>query len=144
MTVAKTENIFKAKNSSGSLYWSADPRVFADETKKKARQLRASIVREIFEYVVANTPVMTGRARRSWKVSVGKMDRTYIARGGRKRPYPPPGMPGYKRLSEVPLKEKIYISNSTPYIKYLEYGSPTTKEHAMLRRAIARAQKWAM
>jgi hypothetical protein len=71
--------------------------------------------------VVLRTPVLSGRARASWNVSIGSMDLSI--------PEPGKGQYGHltpekavAALQDLGLYDVVWISSGLPYITVLEYG----------------------
>lgn len=57
--------------------------------------------------VVKKTPVKTGDAQNSWNLSEGKIDTSLVQ----------------SKRDKISGKKDVYITNSIPYIGYLENGS---------------------
>ena len=102
-----------------------------------AAQIVKDTARKLFTAVVSRTPVRTGRARASWRLSVDKPDTTVAPVGGSpESPQPAPKPTGLRfRKPRV-----VYITNSIPYLQYLEYGSPTTPATGMVAASLASFQ----
>jgi hypothetical protein len=120
--------------------WSINPHDFIKGPIENIEKVRRIYAFEIFRRVVMATPVDTGNARSNWMVSVGEPTDEYnpatvttrtITRGENKG----------KTITKTKLSQNlnrtmkagslgiifsgddsIYISNSTPYIRKLEYG----------------------
>jgi len=79
---------------------------------------------DIFADIVADTPIDTGRAMNNWNISVGTPDRSTTERGGSEG-----GIAGTKRgdataaLGGLRPFSTVWISNSLPYIIFLNEGS---------------------
>lgn len=79
---------------------------------------------DIFADIVADTPVDTGRAMNNWNISVGTSDRSTTDKGGSEG-----GIKGGKRgeaaaaLAGLRPFSTVWISNSLPYIVFLNEGS---------------------
>jgi hypothetical protein len=97
----------------------------------KKRQLE--VVKKVFEGVVTRTPVFTGAARASWRVSIGVPNPGRVTGGSQLAPL---GRPAFS-LSDIPLYAKVFISNTTPYIVPLEYGWSKQAPAGMVRITLA-------
>jgi hypothetical protein len=71
--------------------------------------------------VVLRTPVMTGRARASWNVSVGTPN-PKVPEPGKKRYQPLTVAGAHASLRTLGPYDIVWITSGLPYIKVLEYG----------------------
>jgi hypothetical protein len=90
----------------------------------KAETIQKKLAFDIFADIVANTPIDTGRAMNNWNISVGVHDYSVTSEGGgdgsvqsRKK------AKASAELASVKLGVTIWISNSLPYIQFLNEGS---------------------
>lgn len=72
---------------------------------------------EVFGAVVKKTPVDTGRARANWNASQGAVDTTTTASTDQGR-----GTAEALKAGAIPSGGVVYLANSLPYIRTLEYG----------------------
>ncbi len=86
---------------------------------------------DIFEGVIARSPVDTGRSRGSWTVNTYFPDPVVLPpRDEKLNPYPPPSFDlPTTSLNGLP---DVYISNNLDYITYLEDGSSKQAKEGML------------
>ena len=87
-------------------------------TTQSVRDTTVAVALELVRNVSLRTPADTGRARASWNIAEGAIDRSVQpeAAGDQKIPekeYDGKGLTG---------QSVIYVSNSLPYIESLEYG----------------------
>lgn len=79
---------------------------------------------DIFAGIVADTPVLTGRAMNNWNISIGSVDHSITEEGGTGG-----GIKGAKQaqatatLAGLQPGFTVWISNSLPYIVPLNEGS---------------------
>lgn len=79
---------------------------------------------DIFADIVADTPILTGRAMNNWNISVGNVDRSTTEEGGNAG-----SIEGAKQsealaaLAGLQPGSTVWISNSLPYIVALNDGS---------------------
>lgn len=92
---------------------------------------------DIFAGIVADTPVDTGRAMNNWNISVGSPDRSTTEKGGSGS-----SIQGAKEASAgatlLGLKpfSTVWISNSLPYIVFLNEGSSKQAPSGFVERNI--------
>jgi hypothetical protein len=72
---------------------------------------------QVFSAVVKKTPVDTGRARANWNASQGAVDTTTTTSTDQGR-----GTAEALKAGEIPSGGVVYLANSLPYIRALEYG----------------------
>ncbi|AEP08890.1 HK97 gp10 family phage protein [Micavibrio aeruginosavorus] len=91
-------------------------------TQEKVTRL---IALKVFNNIVENTPVDTGRARANWNIDLNTVDVSLVD---------PSGMEGGSYdgtekalpvIGSYKLNDTIYISNNLPYIRPLNDGSST-------------------
>lgn len=93
---------------------------------------------ELFRGVILDTPVLSGRARGNWQVSVGapvtgeleREDKSGSAALADAEQSTPPG-----------AGQLTYIANNLPYIQSLEEGSSKQSPEGMVRKNVDRVQK---
>ena len=94
-------------------------------------------MRAMWTYVLRYSPVVTGRYRSVWHISIGRP--VYLSRkegGSPDAPLPPPAMPFLPKTRF----RRIYLTNGQPYADQVEYGGLRNRPHAVLRRAIEAAK----
>lgn len=84
--------------------------------------------------MVGLTPVRSGNARASWRIALNAADTSITTSGS---PVAPLGVPVFKFPEGFKLGDAVVISNSQPYYKYIEDGSPTTKPYGPIRVTLA-------
>lgn len=72
---------------------------------------------EVFRGVVLKTPVDTGRARGNWNVAAGAPDTSTTPTANQAR-----GMTEVAKAASIAAGGIVYLANSLPYIRPLEYG----------------------
>jgi hypothetical protein len=96
-----------------------DPIRWAAKTKDASRAAINIFAFEVFRRVVERTPVDTGAARQNWLVTTNNETNDYDlskAKGGRAM------SDGKKTIDNAKGDDTIFIQNSVPYIRMLEYG----------------------
>lgn len=84
--------------------------------------------------VTAATPVLTGRARASWLLTVDSIENKTLPKvKGRKRVYGNPSSP--KVTFDITQAQYMYITNNVEYIEYLEDGTNKITPFAMVAMA---------
>lgn len=107
---------------------------FVDRAKANAELVVRKAGIEIYSQVVLKSPVDTGRFRANWLIGIGAVGTTTeatdksgsstIARGT-------------QQILQVQLGQSIWISNSLPYARRLEYGYSRQAPTGMVRTTIA-------
>jgi Bacteriophage HK97-gp10, putative tail-component len=72
---------------------------------------------QVFDAVVKKTPVSTGRARANWNVSKGAVDTSTTESTDASR-----AAAQVAKAGEIPSGGVVYLANSLPYARTLEYG----------------------
>ena len=90
------------------------------KTRARATNIFKAFVLDAYRRIVLKTPVDTGRAKNNWFVGIEAPDvKTTTA-------VSPTGAAGNGRatiaMRDFRLGAKVYITNSLPYIRVLEYG----------------------
>lgn len=91
------------------------------EVIERARGKSTDVVRavalELLTGVVEKSPVDTGRLKSNWQVGLGRKDTTVTS---------PPGddpiARGLPKIMQFNAGQKIYLTNSLPYARPLEFG----------------------
>lgn len=85
--------------------------------------------------ITAGTPVLTGRARASWLVTVDNVtDLTKPKVKSKGRVYEDPKPPVFS--FDFLKNRHLYITNNVDYIEYLEYGTDKFAPFAMITRSV--------
>lgn len=98
------------------------------------------LVLDIDKRLVMKTPVDTGRAKANWNVSLGIIDtgtRIATSKAGRGQ------YDNYNQSEIVSIKvngQKVYLTNSLPYIRRLEFGYSKQAPAGMVRTTLAEMQ----
>ena len=98
--------------------------------------VKQNVTRDFWREVVNKTPSVTGRTRGSWKVTVDKIDSTYLPRAPVRDStyYTKPRFPGSK-IRYIQPETVIYVTNSCPWIGGLENGSSTLAPAGFIKAA---------
>lgn len=114
--------------------FSKDVEAFKKKVLKQATSFKQAVGVELATSVILDTPVLTGRARANWQVTIKQpaqntVDRTpSIAINAAKRP---------SNFGE--LEDTAYLTNNLPYIRGLEDGRSKTKApNGMVRKNVDR------
>ncbi len=119
------------------------PKGFKKDLRKLSQKLDINIdvllkkiVFDVFDGVVSKTPVDTGRARGSWVIGIGTINPEVLPPKKKgTSPYAP--QTAYRRNfgKELGMNQNTvaYISNSLPYIIYLEEGTSDQAPAGMVK-----------
>lgn len=113
--------------------WSVEPGKFTVKMRTKLRDKLVKTVNKIFDEVVDRTPVLTGRARACWNISLNEP--VYISIPD--KPYSVLPKPEKIDLRRTKPFQKIFITNGQPYISKLENGYSNQAPTGMMRAALA-------
>jgi hypothetical protein len=111
-----------------------------DKTQGKLDIFVRRLVLDIDKRLVMKTPVDTGRAKANWNVSSGSINtgtRMAVSSAGRGQ------YDNYNQAEIVSIKvngQKIYLTNSLPYIRRLEFGYSKQAPAGMVRTTLAEMQ----
>ncbi|MBU0651176.1 HK97 gp10 family phage protein [bacterium] len=100
------------------------------------RKVLRKISFDLFKKIVMRTPVDTGRARASWKVSKDTANIGFTAKEGREYSLQD-ALNNFKFLENIYPYSVIYITNNLPYIEKLEFGSSKQAPSGMVRVSLA-------
>lgn len=123
-----------------------------EDVPQALRVTSSTLLREVFRGLVETTPVLTGRARRNWKPSVGAPD-TEVVYPQPEVPIDPAPVTGYPMTPEESARvtaavaalrvaepgTPAYITNSVPYIGKLDQGWSAKAPAGIVDVAIMRA-----
>ncbi|WHI46596.1 hypothetical protein [Microbulbifer sp. VAAF005] len=114
--------------------FSASLKQFNEDALAEADRLYRATNIELFNSVIRDTPVDTGRARGNWQTTVGAPAQSSSLRLDRS---------GAEAQTEViqnvrGLDKVNYLINNLPYIQPLEYGHSKQAPAGMVRRNVLR------
>lgn len=115
---------------------------FVERAKVAPSIVVRKLTTDILSSVVRRTPVDTGRARANWNVSLNRVDAsvsvTTTDASGRQTIHV-----GNAAISKWDIGDSIFIANSLPYIRRLEYDGWSKQAPAgMVRITLAQAQQF--
>lgn len=156
---------YKSDNFANAGRFGVDLRKFVKGTKEKINKKIKRVAIQIHDDVIVATRIDTGRAASNWNVALGHPDPSIVeppgsgTRGGGRahrsegnvhgshafdaHGFFDPRTTGRQKqsvLENYSFPDVIYISNSVPYIGYLEYGTQHTDADHMVLKALHRAQ----
>lgn len=123
--------------SQSSDRFAADLEKFAQAVEARLGEMRRAVASEIFERVVARTPVATGRARASWTMTDGAPSRQ-VALPGRRTPAE--ASAEARRNATATFRDPFavtWIVNNAPYAEALEFGASDRAPQGMVRVSLA-------
>ena len=100
----------------------------------KLDKLPVAVAFEVAASLIKKSPVDTGRFRSSWRIAVGAADRTVTT-----LPTVDALSFGANSIRDMVPGETIYVTNSLPYSRRLEYGHSKQAPHGMVRITLAEA-----
>ncbi|WWA79503.1 HK97 family protein [Xanthomonas phage Kintu] len=109
---------------------------FADMVQQDADEVFQIVATEVGQSVINLTPVDTGRALSNWNAGINSPDDTY------RETEDPMDSQTSSRLagefSTLKFGDTAYITNATPHIPFLEYGSSKQAPNGFVRITLAR------
>lgn len=120
--------------------FAADLSRFRKSTQDRLDRVRRVVVIKLFSAVVQDTPVLTGRLRGNWRVSIGSPLLGEISR------LDPQGVQVSAEIQDIATAargdDEVWMSNSLPYAERIEYDGWSKKApEGMVRRNVARFQR---
>lgn len=116
--------------------FSAQLQAFADMVEEDADQVFRIVATEVGESVIDATPIDTGRALSNWNAGINSPDDVY------RETEDPLDAKTSKRLASefqnLNFGDTAFITNATPHIPFLEYGSSKQSPSGMVRITLAR------
>jgi hypothetical protein len=100
---------------------------------QRTAQLLTLIVAETDAQLKMRTPVDTGRARASWAIGVNQVNPTVAPDTVRGQPV----VSADPQVPAVTIGSVVYITNSLPYARRLEYGQSKQAPNGMVRLTAA-------
>lgn len=122
--------------------FSADLDRIIKKTKVSADTVTRKVAIDLFTSVIKKTPFDIGRARGNWQASIGSYNTGYDLNKSDKS-----GASATSEAVSVAIRAKagsvIYMVNSLPYIKALEYGhSSKQAPNGMVRLTITEYERY--
>lgn len=116
--------------------FAAQLQAFGDLVQEEADQVFRIVATEVGQSVINLTPVDTGRALSNWNAGINSPDDTY------RETEDPMDSQTSSRLagefSALKFGDTAYVTNATPHIPFLEYGSSKQAPHGMVRVTLAK------
>lgn len=116
--------------------FAAQLQAFGDLVKEEADQVFRIVATEVGQSVINLTPVDTGRALSNWNAGINSPDDIY-----RETEDPLDSQTSSRLASEfstLKFGDTAYITNATPHIPFLEYGSSKQAPNGFVRITLAR------
>ena len=116
--------------------FAAQLQAFGDLVQEEADQVFRIVSTEVGQSVINLTPVDTGRALSNWNAGINSPDDTY-----RETEDPMDSQTSFSlagEFSTLKFGDTAYITNATPHVPFLEYGSSKQAPHGMVRVTLAR------
>ena len=95
------------------------------------------ITLEVYREIILRNPVDTGYSRSQWNVAINAPDTSVGEKPKGKGKIPPKPAP---ILTGIDGKQKVYVTNSLDYIRFLEEGSSQQAPSGFIRIAIAKVE----
>ena len=113
----------------------------SEQAKRRITFAADELVREVFaeevKRVVGNTPVVSGTTRANWVAGIGRKTRAKP----KLRKTDPSGQATIQaaiaKVRKGKVKKKMFLTNSVPWIRVLEFGLRGRPVRAMVRRVRA-------
>lgn len=116
--------------------FTADIAKWNSKTSQKIQNIRRGVTLKLFNAVILDTPVLTGRARANWRVQIGDPQLQVIDREDKS------GMVAIREVDAEVQKSDgdvtVTLANNLPYIQALEYGHSQKAPEGMVRKNVAR------
>lgn len=109
---------------------------FNGKTRTKLQQVRRGATIALFNSVVQDTPVLTGRARGNWRISEGKPELAEINRDDTSGQIVQAEIASTVAASSGDTP--IFMANNLPYIEPLENGYSKKAPEGMVRKNVVR------
>lgn len=116
--------------------FAAQLQAFSDMVQEDADEVFRIVATEVGQSVINLTPIDTGRALSNWNAGIDSPDDTY-----RETEDPLDNRTSTRLAAEfqgLRFGQKAYITNATPHIPFLEYGSSRQAPSGMVRVTLAR------
>lgn len=114
-----------------------DLQIFYHGSAEAAERTARAIKIELFSSTIADTPVLSGRARGNWQTTEGQPAIGTIERLDKS------GARARKEVMDkvTPGDGTSILTNNLPYIAQLEYGSSQKAPEGMMRKNVARIER---
>lgn len=116
--------------------FSAQLEAFTDMVQEDADKVFQIVATDVGKLVIDGTPVDTGRALSNWRAGINSPDDVY------EETEDPMDSKTTIRLTEkfkgLKFGDSAFITNATPHIPFLEYGSSRQSPRGFVRVTIAR------
>lgn len=113
---------------------------FVKQAKLDVSQAIRKTVQDVSKAVILNTPVDTGRARGNWVVGVGDINSEQTGKLDKQGTQTVDNVANDIAKIDWAVADKVYITNTLPYILRLEYGSSKQAPNGMVRSTLAAFQ----
>ena len=116
--------------------FAAQLQAFGELVQEEADQVFRIVATEVGQSVINLTPVDTGRALSNWNAGINAPDDTY-----RETEDPMDSQTSSRlasELSTLKFGDTAYITNATPHVPFLEYGSSKQAPNGFVRITLAR------
>jgi len=116
--------------------FAAQLQAFADMVQQDADEVFQIVATEVGQSVIDLTPVDTGRALSNWNAGINSPDDVY-----RETEDPLDSKTSARLASEfksLKFGDTAFITNATPHVPFLEYGSSKQAPNGMTRITLAR------
>lgn len=116
--------------------FAAQLQAFGELVQQDADKVFQIVATEVGQSVINLTPVDTGRALSNWNAGINSPDDTY-----RETEDPMDSQTSSRLASEfstLKFGDTAYITNATPHVPFLEYGSSKQAPHGMVRVTLAK------
>ncbi len=116
--------------------FAAQLQAFGDLVQEEADQVFRIVATEVGQSVINLTPVDTGRALSNWNAGINSPDDVY-----RETEDPLDSNTSARLAGEfesLKFGDTGYITNATPHVPFLEYGSSKQAPNGMIRITLAR------
>lgn len=115
--------------------FSSDMNDFTSGALKRFDRFRRAFTLELFNSVILDTPVDTGRARGNWQTTTGSPASGELDREGAQ----PATNEVLSVVSGSPIEGAVCLTNNLPYAEKLEFGSSDQAPEGMVRKNVNRA-----
>ncbi len=116
--------------------FAAQLQAFGDFVQEEADQVFRIVATEVGQSVINLTPVDTGRALSNWNAGINSPDDTYRDTEDPMDSQTSSRLAG--EFSTLKFGDTAYITNATPHIPFLEYGSSKQAPNGFVRITLAR------
>ncbi len=116
--------------------FAAQLQAFGELVQEEADEVFQIVATEVGQSVINLTPVDTGRALSNWNAGINSPDDVY-----RETEDPLDSKTSARLAGEfkaLKFGDTAFITNATPHVPFLEYGSSTQAPNGMIRITLAR------